>query len=209
MFLRALLAGAGLLWGSGCATSTLDSNQSSGQEELLLPSVVSIVLADSTELTDGTMIVQVYEGGQASATPATFFLTGSDGPKGWQANGGFELSTLTSGSEVELEVVETPFEALTANVGTSFKAEDMRASESATAGKVTLLLDTSAPNVRGSVSATPTSMSATFSGTFWLWCHYAGPSGESMLDEAFETPFCQQFSMWKPVGQEGPPTVGY
>ena len=105
--------------------------------------------------------------------------------------------------------MELPFENRTANLSVSIQGDDAPPSESATAVKVTLLLDTSAPNVRGSVSATPTSMSATFSGTFWLWCHYAGPSGESMLDEAFETPFCQQFSMWKPVGQEGPPTVGY
>lgn len=190
-----MLAAAAVLLGCGDPESSEDGDQSI--DEAPKPSVVEITMSDGQVLADGAMIVEVFEGDFYSP-PASFVLSGvaDDGTK-WQVSAGMTIEDLDAQGELRWDVAAEPPSDAIALVTVLPTDGDPSPSDHATDGALSMTIGHSAPQVSGTVVVSPESMSASFAGTFQVWCYSVNTDNEFVVDESFSSEFCSRFAHWQ------------
>lgn len=186
---------------AGCSGDTIVSDETGSTSTGKTGDVLEVTLEGNISLETPEMTVDIYETAAADPVPVQVLIVGGRGPDNWQAMFGLDLSMITTGAEVEVEVLQGPLAVGNGTVRKFPSNPEVDNYESilASAGTIRVALETSRPMVTGTVQVEPKDLSAVLRGRFQVRCFKAGADATSFaLDDSFSSPFCQQFAAWKP-----------
>jgi len=128
--------------------------------------VLEVTLEGNISLETPEMTVDIYETAAADPVPVQVLIVGGRGPDNWQAMFGLDLSMITTGAEVEVEVLQGPLAVGNGTVRKFPSNPEVDNYESilASAGTIRVALETSRPMVTGTVQVEPKDLSAVLRG---------------------------------------------